>query len=128
MLKSLENHKRKFLRILRMRPGIALHDALDKWIKKGVHSDIKPTWKSLYHILFLMDLDNLANKIRSQLNEPIVDQHHNLEKRRIKLRNVRQCEVNKPEYHLAVFNQEKPGATFFVHFAVFRAHHYVSCS
>lgn len=113
-----------------MRPGIVLHDALDKWIKKGVRSHIKPTWKSLYQVLCLMDLDSLGNKIRSQLNEPLVDQHQNLEQRGIKQRNVKQCEVNKPKYHLAVFNQEIPGntPTFFVHFAVFRAHQYVSYS
>ena len=74
VLASLEMKGREFQSVIRVKQH-SVSGAIDKWLTAPVLSDILPTWKNLFLVLRLIDLDVLALQMETFLKE-----HPSLEK------------------------------------------------
>ena len=73
MRREISNKNREFQAVLRLKqPDTNL--AMIKWINTERKTDITPTWKNLFLILRLINLDHLAKHIEAYFRGTTVEQ------------------------------------------------------
>ena len=71
--REISSKNRDFQAVLRLRQPDA-NSALIKWLNSSNKSGIKPTWRNLFLILHLVNLDKLAEEIETHLGGTYVKQ------------------------------------------------------
>ena len=71
--REISSKNRDFQAVLRLKQPDA-NSALIKWLNSSNKSDIKPTWRNLFLILHLVNLDKLAEEIETHLGGTYVKQ------------------------------------------------------
>ena len=71
--REISSKNRDFQAVLRLKQPDA-NSALIKWLNSSNKSDIKPTWRNLFLILHLVNLDRLAEEIETHLGGTYVKQ------------------------------------------------------
>ena len=71
--REISSKNRDFQAVVRLRQPDA-NSALIKWLNSSNKSDIKPTWRNLFLILHLVNLDKLAEEIETHLGGMYVKQ------------------------------------------------------
>ena len=71
--REISSKNRDFQAVLRLKQPDA-NSALFKWLNSSNKSDIKPTWRNLFLILHLVNLDKLAEEIETHLGGTYVKQ------------------------------------------------------
>ena len=73
MRREISNKNREFQAVLQLKQPDA-NLAMIKWINTERKTDITSTWKNLFLILRLIDLDHLAKQIEAYLRGTTVEQ------------------------------------------------------
>ena len=120
--KELDANMQNFLKILRVKPKTLLDNALKMWLQKK-RCDFEPTWNNLCHILCLMKLNSLAEKVKAffevtNLQPPPISDTSNQHERSNQLSAVE-------SYHAAIIYEHKPPNDVLIYFTVVCSHHYV---
>ena len=71
--REISSKNRDFQAVLRLKQPDA-NSALIKWLNSSNKSDIKPTWRNLFFILHLVNLDKLVEEIETHLGRMYVKQ------------------------------------------------------
>ena len=71
--REISTKNRDFQAVLRMKQPDA-NLAMIKWVNTAQKSNIKPTWKNLFLVLRLINLDHLAEQIEAYFSRATVEQ------------------------------------------------------